>query len=79
MEPGEARRSGGIRRRFLGSRPRNQQTQMDRHRVDLIFESNSQLRAIAEVCGSGDGERQFVDAFVAAWIKVMNLDRFDLA
>lgn len=48
-------------------------------RVDLVFGSNSQLRAIAEVYGSADAEKKFVDDFVAAWDKVMNLDRFDLA
>ncbi|MCY4138858.1 MAG: catalase/peroxidase HPI [Rhodobacteraceae bacterium] len=48
-------------------------------RVDLIFGSNSQLRAIAEVYGSEDSGQRFVDDFVAAWDKVMNLDRFDLA
>ncbi|HUN55636.1 MAG TPA: catalase/peroxidase HPI [Smithella sp.] len=48
-------------------------------RVDLIFGSNSQLRAIAEVYGSADARKKFVRDFVAAWIKVMNLDRFDLA
>jgi catalase-peroxidase len=48
-------------------------------RVDLIFGSNSQLRALAEVYGSDDGQEAFVRAFVAAWNKVMNLDRFDLA
>jgi catalase-peroxidase len=47
-------------------------------RVDLIFGSNTELRAIAEVYGSGDGEAKFVNDFVAAWNKVMNLDRFDL-
>ena len=47
--------------------------------VDLVFGSNSQLRAIAEVYGSGDGEEKFVRDFVAAWVKVMNADRFDLA
>jgi catalase-peroxidase len=47
-------------------------------RVDLVFGSNSQLRAIAEVYASQDGEEKFVDDFVAAWTKVMNLDRFDL-
>jgi catalase-peroxidase len=47
--------------------------------VDLIFGSNSQLRALAEVYGSSDGEKQFVHDFVAAWNKVMNLDRFDVA
>jgi catalase-peroxidase len=46
--------------------------------VDLVFGSNSQLRAIAEVYGSDDGEERFVDDFVAAWAKVMDLDRFDL-
>ena len=48
-------------------------------RVDLIFGSNSQLRAIAEVYGCEDSQQKFVDDFVAAWNKVMNLDRFDLA
>jgi len=48
-------------------------------RVDLIFGSNSQLRALAEVYGSADAEERFVHDFVAAWAKVMNLDRFDLA
>ena len=48
-------------------------------RVDLIFGSNSQLRALAEVYGSDDYQESFVNDFVAAWNKVMNLDRFDLA
>ena len=48
-------------------------------RVDLIFGSNSQLRAIAEVYGCEDSQEKFVRDFVAAWNKVMNLDRFDLA
>ena len=48
-------------------------------RVDLVFGSNAQLRALAEVYGSADGEAKFVADFVAAWAKVMNLDRFDLA
>ena len=48
-------------------------------RVDLIFGSNSQLRAIAEVYGSDDSQEKFLADFVAAWNKVMNLDRFDLA
>jgi catalase-peroxidase len=47
-------------------------------RVDLVFGSNSQLRAIAEVYGCGDSQEKFVNDFVAAWDKVMNLDRFDL-
>ncbi|WP_429170643.1 catalase/peroxidase HPI [Aeromonas rivipollensis] len=48
-------------------------------RVDLLFGSNSQLRALAEVYASADGKEKFVKDFVAAWTKVMNLDRFDLA
>jgi catalase-peroxidase len=48
-------------------------------RVDLVFGSNSQLRALAEVYGSSDAQTKFVGDFVAAWTKVMNLDRFDLA
>ena len=47
--------------------------------VDLVFGSNSQLRALAEVHASSDASKVFVDDFVAAWNKVMNLDRFDLA
>jgi len=47
-------------------------------RVDLIFGSNSQLRALAEVYGSSDSQEKFVRDFVAAWHKVMNLDRYDL-
>lgn len=47
-------------------------------RVDLVFGSNAQLRAIAEVYASSDAKEQFVKDFVAAWTKVMNLDRFDL-
>jgi catalase-peroxidase len=48
-------------------------------RVDLIFGSNSQLRALAEVYGCGDSQEKFLHDFVAAWNKVMNLDRFDIA
>jgi catalase-peroxidase len=48
-------------------------------RIDLIFGSNSQLRALAEEYGCSDAQEKFVRDFVAAWNKVMNLDRFDLA
>jgi catalase-peroxidase len=48
-------------------------------RVDLIFGSHSELRALAEVYGCDDSKEKFVNDFVAAWHKVMNLDRFDLA
>lgn len=47
-------------------------------RADLIFGSNSELRAIAEVYASSDAKEKFAKDFVAAWTKVMNLDRFDL-
>ncbi len=47
-------------------------------RVDLVFGSNSQLRAIAEVYASDNSQKKFVNDFVTAWTKVMNLDRFDL-
>jgi catalase-peroxidase len=48
-------------------------------RVDLVFGSNSQLRALAEVYACDDAKEKFVKDFVAAWSKVMNLDRYDLA
>jgi catalase-peroxidase len=48
-------------------------------RVDLIFGSHSQLRAIAEVYACADSKEKFAKDFVAAWTKVMNLDRYDLA
>ena len=48
-------------------------------RVDLVFGSNSELRAVAEVYASSDAQKMFVQDFVSAWTKVMNLDRFDLA
>ena len=47
-------------------------------RVDLIFGSNSQLRAVAEVYAAADSKEKFVKDFVKAWNKVMNLDRFDI-
>ena len=48
-------------------------------RVDLVFGADSELRALAEVYASDDAQEKFVRDFVAAWDKVMNLDRFDLA
>ena len=48
-------------------------------RADLVFGSNSQLRALSEVYAASDAEHGFVQDFVAAWTKVMNLDRFDMA
>ena len=46
--------------------------------MDLVFGSNSELRALAEVYGSSDAGQKFVDDFAAVWTKVMNLDRYDL-
>ncbi len=64
---------------FEGRDRRSGQVKWTGTRVDLIFGSNSQLRALAEVYGSADAREKFVHDFVAAWAKVMNLDRFDLA
>jgi len=64
---------------FVGSDRANGKPKWTATRVDLVFGSNSQLRALAEVYASADAQRKFVDDFVAAWSKVMNLDRFDLA
>ncbi len=64
---------------FEGRNRKNGELRWTGTRVDLIFGSNSQLRALAEVYGSADGQEKFVRDFVAAWAKVMDLDRFDLA
>ncbi len=61
---------------FVGKDRATGETKWVGTRVDLIFGSNTELRALAEVYGCGDGEAQFVHDFVAAWDKVMNLDRF---
>jgi catalase-peroxidase len=63
---------------FAGSDRKTGEKKWTGTRVDLIFGSNSQLRALAEVYGSADAQGKFVHDFVAAWTKVMNLDRFDL-
>ncbi len=64
---------------FEGRDVRTGEVRWTASRVDLVFGSNSQLRALAEVYASDDSKQAFVRAFVAAWDKVMNLDRFDLA
>ena len=66
------------RESFEGRDRKTGQARWTATRVDLVFGSNAQLRAIAEVYAGGDSQRKFVDDFVAAWVKVMNLDRFDL-
>jgi catalase-peroxidase len=63
---------------FEGRDPKTGEVKWTGSRVDLVFGSNSQFRAIAEVYAAEDGQKKFVKDFVAAWTKVMNLDRFDL-
>jgi catalase-peroxidase len=64
---------------FIGSDRGSDEQKWSATRVDLIFGSNSQLRAISEVYAANDSARKFVEDFVKAWTKVMNADRFDLA
>ncbi|HSC52229.1 MAG TPA: catalase/peroxidase HPI [Phnomibacter sp.] len=64
---------------YLGTDRASGQPKWTATRADLVFGSNSELRAVAEVYGSSDAGEKFVQDFVAAWTKVMNLDRFDLA
>jgi len=64
---------------FEGHDRRTGEVKWTATRVDLVFGSNSELRALAEVYASADAAKKFVDDFAAAWSKVMNLDRFDLA
>ncbi len=64
---------------FIGRDRKTGAEKFSATRADLIFGSNSELRATSEVYGANDGQEKFVKDFVAAWTKVMNLDRFDLA
>ncbi len=68
-----------VQQGFIGSDRATGAVKWTATRADLIFGSNTELRAIAEVYACEDGKEQFVHDFVAAWSKVMNLDRFDLA
>jgi catalase-peroxidase len=63
---------------FVGSDRKTGDVKYSATRADLIFGSNSELRALAEVYASSDAKEKFVKDFVAAWVKVMNLDRFDV-
>ena len=63
---------------FVGSDRKSGDVKYSATRADLIFGSNSELRALAEVYASSDAKEKFVKDFVAAWVKVMNLDRFDV-
>jgi catalase-peroxidase len=71
--------SAGSEAVFEGRDRRTNAVKWTGTRVDLIFGSHAQLRALAEVYASADAQQKFVDDFVAAWTKVMNLDRVDLA
>ena len=70
-----ASKDGGV---FEGCDRKTGEAKWTGTRVDLVFGSNSQLRALAEVYACADSQEKFVHDFVAAWNKVMNLDRFDL-
>ena len=70
---------GGAGEQFEGRDRKTGELKWTGTRADLVFGSNAQLRATAEVYGTSDSQAKFVDDFVAAWVKVMNLDRFDIA
>jgi catalase-peroxidase len=74
----EWRATSDTKEKFEGHDRKTGQLKWTATRVDLVFGSNSILRALAEVYGSTDAQEQFLQDFVAAWTKVMNLDRFDL-
>ena len=63
---------------FVGKDRNSDKIKWTATRADLIFGSNSELRAVAEVYASNDAKEKFVKDFVAAWVKVLTLDRFDL-
>ena len=71
--------SSDAKEQFEGRDRKTGEARWTATRVDLVFGSNAQLRAIAEVYGSADAQSRFVEDFGAAWAKVMNLDRFDIA
>jgi catalase-peroxidase len=71
--------SVGVEGAYEGRDRKTNEVKWTGTRVDLIFGSHAQLRALAEVYGSADSKEKFVKDFVAAWTKVMNLDRFDIA
>ena len=75
----EWRRSGSDEHVYEGRDRATGKVKWTGTRVDLIFGSHSQLRALAEVYACADAKEKFVRDFVAAWDKVMNLDRFDIS
>ena len=78
LPPDAGTKSGATAEVFEGRDRKTGELKWTGTRVDLVFGSNSQLRALAEVYGSSDAQEKFAHDFVAAWTKVMNLDRFDL-
>jgi catalase-peroxidase len=80
LDMGTAWKAASIDREvYVGSNRATGEVKWTGTRADLVFGSNSELRAVAEVYGSADATDRFVNDFVAAWTKVMNLDRFDLS
>ncbi|HLX70961.1 MAG TPA: hypothetical protein VKV04_15150, partial [Verrucomicrobiae bacterium] len=69
---------GGVVDVFEGRDRKTGELKWTATRVDLVFGADSRLRALAEVYGSSDGQEKFIRDFVAAWDKVMNLDRFEV-
>jgi catalase-peroxidase len=78
LEPGTEWQESAERHVYEGRDQATGEVKWTATAVDLVFGGNSQLRAIAEVYASDDAQRKFVDDFVAAWAKVMELDRFDI-
>jgi catalase-peroxidase len=70
--------ANGEEKEFIGRNRKTNAMKFSGTRADLIFGSNTELRAVAEVYGANDGQDKFIKDFVSAWTKVMNLDRFDL-
>ena len=79
LDMGTQWKASGTNEKFEGRARKTGELRWTATRTDLVFGSNAQLRAIAEVYASADAQKKFVDDFVAAWTKVMTLDRFDLA
>ncbi|MFD0766936.1 catalase/peroxidase HPI [Mucilaginibacter lutimaris] len=79
LDMGTAWKAAGNREIYEGVNRSTGEFKWTATRADLVFGSNSELRAVAEVYGSADAQEKFVADFIAAWVKVMNLDRFDLA
>ena len=75
----EWKSAAGDQERFEGRDRKTGEVRWTATRADLVFGSNAQLRAISEVYASANGQKKFATDFIAAWTKVMNLDRFDIA